>query len=232
MIWDVDPDNPANNHLIAAVIGLHLWETVDLIHKGANYGYPEREGIERLTADNSNEKIPDDDKIAVLVTDTVTNGTVAPAYPVIAYRHAPGGGDAIAGGFVYRGRAIPALRGKYIFGDISTGRLWYADYAEMLAADDGKPETVAQMHEVQIQWDNPAADASKQPYPTMFPIVEAAYHARGGKDPDLPGGAVVAGTGRADIRFAVDAAGELYILSKSDGMIRAVTGATAPSARN
>ena len=236
LIWDVDPDNPANNHLIAAVIGLHLWETVDLIHKGANYGYSEREGTERLTADNSREKIPDDDKITVQVTDTVTNGTVTPTYPVIAYRHAPGGGDAIAGGFIYRGRAMPALRGKYIFGDISTGRVWYADYAEMLAADDGKPETLAQMHEIQIQWDSPAADAAKQPYPTMFPIVEAAYHARGGKDPDLPGGAVVSGSGRADIRFAVDAAGELYILSKSDGMIRAVTGTTAgttaPSARN
>lgn len=233
LTWDVDPDNPANNHLLAAVIGLHTWETVDIIRKGANYGYSEREGTERLTADNSKEKIPDDDRIAVQVTDTVTNGTVTPTYPVIAYRHASGGGDAIAGGFVYRGRVVPALRGKYIFGDISTGRIWYADYAEMLAADDGKAETLAQTHEVQIQWDNPAADPAKQPYPTMFPIVLAAYHARGGKDPDLPGGSVVSGTGRADIRLAVDAAGELYILSKSDGMIRAISGsATAPSARN
>ena len=88
------------------------------------------------------------------------------------------------------------------------------------------------MHEVQVQWDSPSADSSKQAYPTMFPIVETAYHARGGKDADLPGGAVVSGAGRADIRIAVDGVGELYILSKSDGMIRAVTGATAPSARN
>jgi glucose/sorbosone dehydrogenase len=233
LTWDVDPDTPANNHLLAAVIGLHSWETVVVVRKGANYGYSEREGTERLTADNSKEKIPDDDRIAVQVTDTVTNGTVAPTYPVIAYRHAPGGGDAIAGGFVYRGRAVPALRGKYIFGDISTGRIWYADYAEMLAADDGKADTLAPMHELQIQWDNTAAEAAKQPYPTMFPIVLAAYRARGGKDPDLPGGSVVSGTGRADIRFAVDGAGELYILSKSDGMIRAISStATAPSARN
>jgi hypothetical protein len=52
--------------------------------------------------------------------------------------------------------------------------------------------------------------------------VEKAYHARGGKDPNLPGTSTVSGDGRADIRFAVDAAGELYILSKSDGMIRSV----------
>ena len=58
----------------------------------------------------------------------------------------------------------------------------------------------------------------------MFPIVELAYHARGGKDPDLPGRSTVSGAGRADIRFALDADGELYIFSKSDGVIRAVTG--------
>jgi hypothetical protein len=68
----------------------------------------------------------------------------------------------------------------------------------------------------------------------MSPIVEAAYHLRGGKDPDMPGTSTVSGPKRADMRFAVDAAGELYILSKSDGMIRTVTGAalTSPSARN
>ena len=232
LTWDVDPDNRAKNQLIASVIGLHTWETVVVVRKGANYGYSQREGTERLTDDNSKEKIPDDDKVPVLVSDTVTNGTVTPTYPVLAYRHAPGGGDAIAGGLVYRGRALAPLRGKFIFGDISTGRLWYADYAEMLAADDGKADTLATMHEIQVQWDSPTADSTKQPYPTMFPIVLSAYQGRGGKDPDLPGGAVISGPGRADIRLAVDAAGELYILSKSDGMIRAVVGTTAPSARN
>ncbi len=232
LMWDVDPANAANSHLMAAVIGLHLWEVVEIIRKGANYGYSRREGPEQLTDDNAKEKIPDDDRIPVQVTDTIVNGLVAPTYPVVAYRHAPGGGDAIAGGFVYRGKALPALRGKFIFGDISTGHVWSADYADMLAADDGKAETLAAIQEVPIYWDSPAADSTKQPYPTMFPIVESAYHARGGKDPDLPGGAMVSGSGRADIRFAVDAAGELYILSKSDGIIRAVTGTIAPSARN
>jgi hypothetical protein len=33
------------------------------------------------------------------------------------------------------------------------------------------------------------------------------------------------GHGRVDIRFATDSAGELYVLSKSDGMIRQVVGA-------
>src|SRR5437016_4437840 len=41
--WDVDPANRANPHLIAAVIGFRTWETVVIIRKGANYGYPVRE---------------------------------------------------------------------------------------------------------------------------------------------------------------------------------------------
>ena len=60
---------------------------------------------------------------------------------------------------------------------------------------------------------------------TMYPIAEQAYHARGGTDPDLPGRAFVSGDGRADAHVAVDAAGELYIFSKTDGMIRQVVGA-------
>ena len=91
----------------------------------------------------------------------------------------------------------------------------------MLAADDGKPATLAAMHELTIVWDDPtdSPDAGKQTYDTMFPIAKAAYRARGGKDPDLPGARRV-GDGRADAHFAVDAAGELYIFSKTDGMIR------------
>jgi hypothetical protein len=134
---------------------------------------------------------------------------------VLEYGHVPSGGDAIGSGYVYNGKAIPALRGKFIFTDISTGHVWYADYKDMLAADDGDPKTMAPMHAVKILWD-------KQVYDAMFPITEAAYHARGGKDPDLPGRGTVSGTGRSDVRFGIDAAGELYLLSKTDGMIRRI----------
>ena len=95
------------------------------------------------------------DEIPVRVSDTVTRGTVVPTYAVLQYPHAADGGDAIAGGFVYRGSKLPALSGKFIFGDISTGKLWYADYGEMLEADDGKPDTMAARHEVQIRWTPP-----------------------------------------------------------------------------
>ena len=212
--------------LIAASVGLHTWESAYVIRKGANYGYPLREGNEALKEDNTTTGLPEMDRISVQATDRVAAGTVAPTYPVLEYPHTRDGGDAISGGFVYRGSALPELRGKYVFGDITTGRIWYADLAEMIAADDGKAATLATMHEIKIRWNG-------ETYPTMYAIVETAYHARGGKDSNLPGSSTVSGDGRADIRFAVDAAGELYILSKSDGVIRAVVSVTSEApARN
>jgi hypothetical protein len=223
MSWYVDPANPSKNSLLVAVVGLHTWETVDIVHKGANYGYSWREGNEQLNADNHTSKLPDPDQIPIRVSESMTAGMVTPAYPVVEYAHVKSGGDAISSGYVYRGK-IAALRGKYIFGDITTGRLWYANYDDMLAADDGNPATMAALHEVNIVWEKPGG--GKEAYSTMSPITEIAYHARGGTATGLPGLAVISG-GRADIRFSMDGEGELYILSKSDGMIRAVVGATS-----
>jgi len=227
LIWDVDPANPSDNHLLAASIGLHAWETVYFVRKGANYGYSEREGTEVLEGPNNTmAKLPAVDEIPVRISGTVTSGTIVPTYPVIEYPHTAAGGDAIAGGFVYRGTALPALKNKFIFADISTGRIWYADYKEMLAADDKDPATLAAAHDVHLRWKAPG-DTSKTPrdYPSMFPVVLAGYKHRGGMDPDLPGQSTVSGPGRADIRLAVDAAGELYLLSKVDGMVRAIVSA-------
>jgi hypothetical protein len=41
--WD-----PVSNTLIANDIGLNSWEEVDIVIKGANHGYAEREGVEQL----------------------------------------------------------------------------------------------------------------------------------------------------------------------------------------
>ncbi len=217
--WAIDPNNPANNHLVVNSVGLHTWESVYIVRKGANYGYPLREANELLKPDNTTGPLPAVDRIPVQISD-VTDELVVPVYPVIKYGHVPGGGDAIGAGFLYNGKALPVLRGKYIFTDITTGHVWYADYKDMLAADDGKPATLAPIHEVKISWNGKI-------YDTMFPIAEAAYQARGGKAAHLPGRATVSGDGRADARFAIDAAGELYMYSKTDGVIRAVVGAAA-----
>jgi mono/diheme cytochrome c family protein len=215
LVWDVDPARPRAPRLFAFNIGLTAWETVVIVKKGANYGYPLREGTQAMTPAGM-RPVPADDTIPVQVTDTITRGTVTPTYPVIQYPHMAGsGGDAIAGGFVYRGKQLPALRGKLVFGDITTGRIWYAEMADVLAADDGDAATVAPIHEI---------DAG------LRRLAEETFRTRGGRGQALPGTAAVAGRGRVDMRFAVDNAGAVYILTKSDGMIRQVVGAVAATA--
>ena len=211
LAWDVDPARPSAPTLLAFTIGLVTWEAVHVIHKGANYGYPLREGTQSMSPTNGMGPLPAEDVIPIQVSDTVTRGTVKPTYPVIEYPHSrESGGDAIANGFVYRGKLVPALKDKLVFGDITTGRIWYANRAEVLAADDDSPTTVAPIYEI---------DAG------LRRLTEETYRSRGGKGEALPGMGAMAGRGRVDLRFAVDNDGELYILTKSDGMIRKVVGA-------
>ncbi|MFN8223820.1 MAG: PQQ-dependent sugar dehydrogenase [Gaiellales bacterium] len=51
--------------------------------------------------------------------------------PMAEYTHADG--CSITGGFVYRGKAVPALRGRYLYGDYCTGTIW------SLPASGGSP---------------------------------------------------------------------------------------------
>ena len=50
-------------------------------------------------------------------------------YPVAQYDHDEG--NAIAGGFEYRGKALPQLAGKFVFGDIVKGRLFYVEMKDL-----------------------------------------------------------------------------------------------------
>ncbi len=82
-------------------------------------------------------------------------------------------------------------------------------HSEVLRSDDDVAATVAPMHEI---------DAGLRSH------VEDMYRARGGREDSLPGAAAVSGRGRVDVRFAEDSDGELYVLTKSDGLIRLVVG--------
>jgi glucose/arabinose dehydrogenase len=92
LTWAVDARNAANNRLIANTVGLHTWETVNIIRRGANFGYPLREGNEQLNADNRTTALPPVDRIPVRVTDAATSETVTPRYPVVQYGHVAAGG--------------------------------------------------------------------------------------------------------------------------------------------
>jgi glucose/arabinose dehydrogenase len=103
-------DGPGGSgRIFEADVGQDKVEEVNIITAGGNYGWRVMEGT--LTHDGTapNSGLPLISPIAQYAHVGVTVG--APALPQI--------GASIIGGFVYRGTAIPALQGKYVFGDYS-----------------------------------------------------------------------------------------------------------------
>jgi glucose/arabinose dehydrogenase len=91
-----------------ADVGQNAWEEVDVAPASqgpTNWGWDCREGANDFN--NDSPGCPFGDEVD----------------PVWQYQH-QGGGRSITGGYVYRGSAIPWLRGWYIFGDFITGELW------------------------------------------------------------------------------------------------------------
>ena len=76
---------------------------------------------------------------------------------------------------------MPELYGKYIFGDITTGRLFYADLADMIAKDDGDRTSLAAVHELQVVFDSPYDNPDQGPVNRrLFDIVADEYASKGG----------------------------------------------------
>ena len=242
MTWD-----PVSGKLLVADIGLHSWEEVNIVTKGGNYGYAEREGHEQLfiggphhTKTGGRTSPPTPFPASDSLTVAGLADPVVPVYPVAQYSHRDG--DAISSGFVYRGSLMPQLQGKYIFGDITTARLFVSDLADMIATDDGDRLSRAAVHELQVVYDSPFDTPDAGPLARrLFDIVADAYAARGGDaagNSVLPGAAPLTSSsdpdgvayhgGRADIRLAQGGDGEIYVLSKSDGMIRRLAAVVPP----
>lgn len=104
--------DPVTGWILCGDVGGDLLEEIDHIKKGGNYGWAFREGTDPGP------------KAA-----TMPGGlTLTP--PIFTYRHGTGTnqGNAVTGGRFYRGSRIPALTGKYIFGDYVSGNVWALDY--------------------------------------------------------------------------------------------------------
>ena len=91
-----------------ADVGQDLWEEINIITKGGNYGWNLREGMHKFK-DGSDAK-PE------LIE------------PVWEYHHTIG--KSITGGVVYRGKKVPELDGCYLYGDFVSGKLWALKYDE------------------------------------------------------------------------------------------------------
>jgi glucose/arabinose dehydrogenase len=54
-------------------------------------------------------------------------------FPVAEYGHDEG--CSVTGGYVYRGTAVPAMRGRYVYGDVCSGRIWTLKAGRASASD-------------------------------------------------------------------------------------------------
>ncbi len=88
--------------LIVADVGQNSFEEINVIEAGQNYGWNVREGFACFEP-----------------KENCADGFAPPIY-----QYGRTDGKSITGGFVYSGERIPALRGKYVFGDFITGRIW------------------------------------------------------------------------------------------------------------
>jgi len=108
--------------LWAGDVGQSSWEEINIITKGANYGWNTMEGSHCYSPS----------------TGCNQSGLTL---PVVEYDHSQG--CSVTGGFVYRGDQIASLQGYYIYGDYCSGNIWALAYdgsvvtENMLLVDSG-----------------------------------------------------------------------------------------------
>ena len=93
--------------LWAGDVGQNSLEEIDIITKGANYGWNIMEGSQCYSPATSCNQ-----------SDLTL--------PVAEYDHSQG--CSVTGGYVYRGEQITSLQGYYIYGDYCSGNIWALAY--------------------------------------------------------------------------------------------------------
>ena len=108
-VWRMTFDSKTGTGWIADV-GQNLWEEINLLEKGGNYGWNLREAMHRFTVEGREGAPARDDLIE----------------PIWEYHHEIG--KSITGGIVYRGKKFPELDGCYLYADYVSGKLWALKY--------------------------------------------------------------------------------------------------------
>ena len=106
--WRISFDRLTGD-LWAGINGQDLWETVQVVRRGENYGWSITEGSHPFQSQRK-------------------RGPTPIVEPTIEHPHSEA--RSITGGHVYSGLKFPSLRGHYIYGDYSTGTLWAAKYRD------------------------------------------------------------------------------------------------------
>ena len=163
-------------------------EEVNIGHAGANYGWPLREGSYANPFGGLRPRPAADPSPLT--------------YPVAEYGRFGARRAAIGGGYVYRGKRLKALTGKYLFTDFGVGWVYAIDTGDL------GPERQVPIDELRLSFDG-----------REMPMVAAAGYP--GSDDRGP---------RVDVRFGIDHDGELYLLAQRDGWIYKVASATTDRA--
>ena len=108
-VWRMAFDRKTGT-LWAGDVGQNLWEEINIVKAGGNYGWNIRESKHWFRPDGNDA--PREDLID----------------PIHEYHHDIG--KSITGGCVYRGTRVPELVGKYIYADYVSGLLWALEYDE------------------------------------------------------------------------------------------------------
>ena len=116
--WRMSFDRGGTHELFAGDVGQTMWEEVNIIVKGGNYGWNLREGLHGFdpkTPTAQPENFPTTSPDGKPLID-----------PIIEYKNIngwkkdpEGRGISVTGGFVYRGKTLPQLEGRYVFADWS-----------------------------------------------------------------------------------------------------------------
>jgi len=106
--WRLSFDRGSGDLYIADV-GAGLWEEIDYLPRArvrelTNFGWDAWEA-------------------RAVKEDKAPNPAGRLEFPIHAYDH-DDGKCSVTGGYVYRGKAVPAARGRYFFGDYCTGEIW------------------------------------------------------------------------------------------------------------
>lgn len=123
-IWRLSFDRESGA-LWAADVGQNLWEEVNIIRRGGNYGWNLREGAHPFGVQGSDAR----------------EGLIEPIWE---YDHEVG--RSVTGGVVCHSDRIPELQGAYIYGDYISGRLWALKYdaaANKVISNDSIPSSAA-----------------------------------------------------------------------------------------
>ena len=116
--WRISFDRGGSHELFAGDVGQTMYEEVDIIVKGGNYGWNIREGFHCFNAKDALHPQEDCPKVGASGEPLLD--------PALEYKNINGHrrdpqalGISITGGYVYRGKALPQLEGRYVFGDWS-----------------------------------------------------------------------------------------------------------------